>query len=257
MGTETEAQPSGRRTGPPGRVVHRYRFKPGRGGSNRFAIVTSILSLLVAAFGSAFTVLRAQVDDQSKLRTELTESDRRLAQVTYGPQGTGVIDERTAIAAQMNQIISRVRDVSPIYYRHLASAENSNGRHPQALAHADIALRGARAQHDLLEETNVHRLKAGVYRRIGDPVRMRSEFAANRRLTLGHLGGALGSGLRNEAITSLKQWASGEADFRNCREGRALLAQARVVAEGSPPVVRKYWTDDVAAAQKAFKCVDG
>jgi hypothetical protein len=236
-----------------GPVVYSYRWKRGRAASNKFAIVTSILSLLVAAAGTTFTVLRARVDDQSKLRTELTETDRRLTQVTFGPQGPGVLDERASIAAQMDQIINDVRGVGAIYYQHLAAAENATSRYRDALLQADRGLARARSQHDLFEEAILHRVKGVIYRRLGDSAKMRREFALDQHIVVGHLGGALGGGLRNEGIEVLKLWANSEADFGNCQQGSSRLDEALTLAKGAPPQVRKGSVDSVQSARKQFK----
>src|SRR5206468_1398099 len=76
--------------------------------SNRLTIALSALSLLVASFGLLFSVVRASAEDQSTLRTELTDTIRRLTQVTYGKPSQSNTDERVSIVGQVTQIIGRV-----------------------------------------------------------------------------------------------------------------------------------------------------
>jgi hypothetical protein len=202
--------------------------------SSRFAVATSLLSLCVALFGAGFTVLRAGADDQSKLRTELTETVRLLS--TIKP-GTDTSNELSAVLAQIAQIIHRVHNVPATYYRRLGEGFEVNLRFPEAVAALRQSIRLAVSQNSPIDIATGYKSLAHVYYTVGDTAEMRKEYAAS--LQVNGSNSLLSAGLRNATPVTLALWAVDEAILGNCQVARNLYAKALRATLAVPRANRK------------------
>jgi hypothetical protein len=203
---------------PGGDVVAAQSPAGKRSRSGSFAVITSILSLGIAMFGTGFTVLRATSEDQSKLRTELTETMRLLSAIDSRPTG---VNERSAILAQIAQIIDRVHDVPSTYYRRLGQGLLASLRYSQAITALRQSIERAVSENSPLDQQAGHKALAEVYAAIGDTARMRKEYASATRVTSPDPPSLAST--RFASAETLAQWAGAEARLGNCQ-----LAQQRV-----------------------------
>ena len=98
---------------------------------SRIAIITSVLSLVIAAFGAAYTVLRAREEEQSQLRSEAAESVRRLAEL--GPRtDAAAVDEREVIIAQLRKVVDSLESAPSAHLRQLSLAYRANTQYRES-----------------------------------------------------------------------------------------------------------------------------
>jgi hypothetical protein len=201
--------------------------------------------VLIAVFSLVFTIQRAQEEDQSKLRSELTSILRRITVLNTTEERTaGDQAERVALVGQARAIFPQLESVPAVYYRAVAQAMQTAYYYGDSLKFADEAARRAAEEGDIPEEIYARRVKAAVYVALKDSRRARSEYklavAASERSRGGpdHI-----AALEVKAVT-LEMWGNQEIGFGDCARALKLLNSAVNVAR-SNLVLRSRWLTQI------------
>jgi tetratricopeptide (TPR) repeat protein len=216
------------------------------GRAGRLAVITSLVSLAVALFGTGFTVLRANVEDQSKLRTELMETTRLLSAIKPGPATS---NERAAVLAQIAQIIERVEDVPSSYYRRLGQAFEAQLRFPDAIEHLRRSITMAVDERSPVDAVASHRALAHVYLTVGDVAGMRKEYES--ALSVDATDRMSAAALKQLAPVTLALSASSEASFGYCDLARAAYKKAVDGVRAVPASMQRAYLQSVDTSAKS------
>jgi tetratricopeptide (TPR) repeat protein len=197
--------------------------------------------VLIAVFSLVFTMQRAQEEDQSQLRSDLTSVLRRLIVLNAEENRTqGDYSEMIALVGEARAIFPQLDSVPPVYYRGVAQAMRVTYYYSEALNFADKAARQAAEDGDILEEIYARRSKAAIYVDLKDSRGARSEYklavAISDRASRGpdHI-----AALETKA-TTLETWGNQETGFGDCARAATLLKSAVELAR-SNPVLRSRW----------------
>jgi len=221
--------------------VHRRISVPGR---RRRTTVTGWLALgsvLIAVSSLVFTMQRAQEEDQSRLRGDLTSILRRLTVLNAGTKRTQADqDELVALVGEARAIFPQLDTVPAVYYRAVAQAMRRTYYYSDALKFGEKAARQAAIEGDLAEQIFARRAKAAIYVDIRDLRGARSEYklavAASDEARRGpdHL-----AALEHKVVT-LETWGQQEMNLGDCAQAATLLDSSVELAR-SNALLRARW----------------